>query len=160
VPLAARGCACGRVEFARCESSSWFGLSLVTESNCVTVRWGGEQLEVNCQSVTIVNSIRPSVVASLPSSGEAQVTLLSRHSDEIGESRFRGKPCASNHTIAKGRQGVVGDGMVGRFSNVKQGDLGDFQASKAGRSGVRASIVAKKPGNSGGAKGRRKMDVE
>ena len=28
------------------------------------------------------------------------------------------------------------------------------------RSGVRASVVAMKPGNSGGAKGRRKMDVE
>ena len=31
---------------------------------------------------------------------------------------------------------------------------------KSRHSGVRASIVAKKPGNSGGAKGRRKMDVE
>ena len=124
-----RGCACGRIESARCESSSWFGVNLVTEGNCVTVRWGGKQLEVNCQSVTSVNSIRPSVVASLPSIGEAQMTLLSRHGDGNDVNRSRGKPCASNHTIAKGRQGVVGDGMVGRFNNVKQGDLDDLQAS-------------------------------
>ena len=61
-----------------------FGLSMVTESNCVIVRWGGEQLEVNCQSATIyVNLIRPPVVASLPSTGEAQLTQWSRQRDEI-----------------------------------------------------------------------------
>jgi len=46
----------------------------VTESNCVAARRGGEQLEVNDQSVTQVNSIRPIVVASLLEDGEAQVT--------------------------------------------------------------------------------------
>ena len=44
----------------------------VTESNCVSVRRGGKQLEVNDQSVTVVNSIRPGCLASLPSYGEAQ----------------------------------------------------------------------------------------
>ena len=44
----------------------------VTESNCVVARRGGKQLEVNDQSVTIVNSIRPGCLASLPSYGEAQ----------------------------------------------------------------------------------------
>ena len=44
----------------------------VTESNCVVVRRGGKQLEVNDQSVTVVNSIRPGCLASLPSYGEAQ----------------------------------------------------------------------------------------
>jgi len=34
--------------------------------------------------------------------------------------------------MTMGRQGVVGDGMVGRFNNVKQGDLGDFQARRGG----------------------------
>jgi len=62
--------------------------------------------------------------------------------------------------MAKGRQGVVGDGMVGKFNNVKQGDLGEFQASKAGRSGVRAFVVAWKSVNADGAKGRRKMDAQ
>ena len=62
--------------------------------------------------------------------------------------------------------------MVGRFNDVKQGDLNgqdgvhvpdsrwEPPGKKSRRSGVRASIVAQKPGNSGGAKGRRKMDVE
>ena len=55
--------------------------------------------------------------------------------------------------------------MVGRFDIVKQGDLCGNKAgvhalrSRRGvRTGVRASIVARKPGNSGGAKGRRKVD--
>jgi hypothetical protein len=46
-----------------------------TKGNCVAARRGGEQLEVNDQSVTQVNSIRPAVVASLLASGEAQLTL-------------------------------------------------------------------------------------
>ncbi len=46
----------------------------VTESNCVAERRGGEQLEVNDQSVTQVNSIRQIVVASLLEEGEAQMT--------------------------------------------------------------------------------------
>src|SRR4051812_1638212 len=37
----------------------------VTESNCAAARPGGEQLEVNGQSETQVNSIRPVGVASL-----------------------------------------------------------------------------------------------
>jgi len=45
-------CACERVELARWKSSSGFGLNSVTESHCVAVRRGGEQLEVNGQSVT------------------------------------------------------------------------------------------------------------
>ncbi len=47
----------------------------VTESNCVAARRGGEQLEVNDQSVTQVNSIRQAVVVSLLDNGETQVTL-------------------------------------------------------------------------------------
>jgi hypothetical protein len=88
---------------------------------------------------------------------------------------------------------VVGDGTVGRFHNVKQGDpippgvwnadqirlyqvgrnqriwAGMFSRASTERtigdrrkrpeSEVRAFVVVKKPGNSGGAKGRRKMDV-
>ena len=45
-------CACERIELARWKSSSEFGLNSVTESHCVAVRRGGEQLEVNDQSVT------------------------------------------------------------------------------------------------------------
>ncbi len=57
------------------KSPSRLGLSLVTEGNCVAVRRGGEQPEVNDQSAAIANLIRPVAVASLLVNGEAQVTL-------------------------------------------------------------------------------------
>ena len=44
----------------------------VTKGNCVLARGGGKQLEVNDQSVTQVNSIRPVSAASLLDNGEAQ----------------------------------------------------------------------------------------
>ena len=67
---------------------------LVTEGNCVAARRGGEQPEVNDQSVTKVNSIRQTVVASLPASGEAQLTLgpSTRATPEMGS----GKPDTEN----------------------------------------------------------------
>jgi hypothetical protein len=43
----------------------------VTEGNCVAARRGGEQPEVNFQSATQVNSIRPCRLASLRIQGEA-----------------------------------------------------------------------------------------
>ena len=49
----------------------------------------------------------------------------------------------------------------------EQGDLSGTRTvfmfslnRRAGQAGVRASIVAWKPGNSGGAKGRRKADMQ
>ena len=39
------------IESAGCKSLSKLGLNFVTESNCVLVRGGGEQLEVNGWSV-------------------------------------------------------------------------------------------------------------
>ena len=68
--------------------------------------------------------------------------------------------------------------MVGRFDRMKQGDLKGTgwcscavtptrpvvvsrdPCTKSHHSGVRASIIAEKPGNSGGAKGCREMDAE
>jgi hypothetical protein len=44
----------------------------VTEGNCVAARRGGKQPEVNDQSATQVNSIRPARAASLLANGEAQ----------------------------------------------------------------------------------------
>jgi len=64
-------CACEGVELAGCESLSVLDVSTVTERNCVAARRGGEHREVNDQSVTQVNSIRPIVVASLLEKGEA-----------------------------------------------------------------------------------------
>ena len=44
----------------------------VADCKCVVERQGGEQQEVNSQSVTPVNSIRLRDSASLPGKGEAQ----------------------------------------------------------------------------------------
>ena len=69
---------------------------------------------------------------------------------------------------ARGRQQVVGDGMVVRFDDVKQGDLAGNRKEfmipdkdpKSRRSGVRALLVAWKRGNARGAKGCREMDAK
>jgi hypothetical protein len=61
-------------------------------------------------------------------------------------SRAAGKPGVRNQTMTPGRRGVVGDGMVGRFDDVKQGDL---SGTRLRRAGVRGAMVAAKPGNAG-----------
>jgi hypothetical protein len=55
---------------------------------------------------------------------------------------------------AAGVRRVVEGGMVVMAVGVKRGDLLGGES----RAGVRALIVAKKPGNSGGAKGGREVD--
>ena len=56
---------------------------------------------------------------------------------------------------------VVGDGMGTKGVYVKQGDLFGVRTVfvRAGRAGVRASVVARKRGNARGAKGRRKVEA-
>ena len=57
--------------------------------------------------------------------------------------------------------------MIGRFDDKTQGDLDDakagvhapVRAEEPVRPGVRAPIVATKPGNAGGAKGCRKVET-
>jgi hypothetical protein len=109
----------------------------VTEGNCVAARRGGEQPEVNDQSVTQVNSIRPVVVASLHLTGEAQVT----HGPERGVHRkvVRYARHANPRTMS-GRRGVVGDRMIGRFDDRTQGDL------DAAKAGVHAPSGTEEPG--------------
>jgi hypothetical protein len=73
-----------------------------------------------------------------------------------------GKTNVKNPRDALGRRQVVGDGMIGRFDDMTHGDLDDAKARgsrRPGRPGVRAPIVARMPGNSGGAKGRRKVET-
>ncbi len=57
---------------------------------------------------------------------------------------------------------VIGDGMVGRPDNISTEIHGPVKAfvGDEGAVEVRALIRAMKPGNSGGAKGGRKVDVE
>jgi len=134
----------------------------VLESNCVLVTRGGKQLEKNDQSITKVNSIRPGCLASLLRSGEAQ-TDASR------------KPLTLRGSVVKRSEEQSGGWRWNdrKAKHMKQGDLfGSGGCSCAGfsqenrpvrrasRTGVRASIVASKPGNAGGAKGRRKVDAE
>jgi hypothetical protein len=97
----------------------------VTQGNCVAERRGGEQPEVNDQSVTQVNSIRPAVVASLLDNGEAQVT---HDPERAATAMWSGKPDIANPRIVSGRRTVVGDGMIGRFDDKTQGDLDDAKA--------------------------------
>ena len=97
----------------------------VTESNCVAARRGGEQLEVNDQSVTQVNSIRPHVVASLLGNGEAQMT---HGPQRAATNPWSGKPDRENPRDLSGRRWVVGDGMIGRFDDKTRGDLGGIKS--------------------------------
>ena len=110
----------------------------VTEGNCVAVRRGGEQPEVNDQSVTRVNSIRPIVVASLLEEGEAQQTH--GPSSRAATAMWSGKPGIGNPRDVPGRRSVVGDGMIGRFDDKTQGDLG------AAKAGVHAPSGTEEPG--------------
>ena len=85
------------------------------------------------------------------------------------------RPC---HAVSLGEKPNQTPGTTGggwrrndrKVRHVKQGDLNgqdgvhvpdspwEPTGKKSRRSGVRASIVVMKPGNSGGAKGRRKVD--
>ena len=72
----------------------------VTESNCVgAISPGGEQLEVNDQSVTIVNTIRPQMTASPRAKG--------RSPNKIAALGVEGVEATQVHLR------VVGDTMVG-----------------------------------------------
>jgi hypothetical protein len=139
----------------------------VTNGNCVAVRRGGEQPKVNDQSVTQVNSIRLVVVASLLGTGEAQVTPwpveAGVHRNVGAVSPTRKTP----ETTCTGRRLVVGDGMIGRFDTERRETWTSPKpvfmptvGRRAGGPGVRALIVALKPGNSGGAKGCRKVETQ
>jgi hypothetical protein len=109
----------------------------VTDGNCVAERRGGEQPEVNDQSVTQVNSIRPAVVASPLVNGEAQVT----HGPlRAATTLWSGKPDVRNPRNASGRRKVAGDGMIGRFGDKTQGYL------DAAKAGVHAPSGTEEPG--------------
>jgi hypothetical protein len=62
---------------------------------------------------------------------------------------------------------VVEDGMVGRSNTLRRETWAEIRTvfivpdkdTKSRRSGVRTPIVARKPGNAGGAKGCREMDA-
>lgn len=134
----------------------------VFKGNCVLVTGGGKQPEKNNQSVTKVNSIRPDCLASLPYNGEAQ-TDASRKSRTLRgsvtkRSRKQWGGWRLNGCDGQAHQSRRPVRISGRCSYA---ELRKEQAvSRASRTGVRASIVAMKPGNAGGAKGCRETDTE
>lgn len=83
------------------------------------MREGGEQLNVNCQSITKVNSIRPYVAASLLGNGEAQDADVPAHRIiKVAVGQFRKKK-----QIEPEARVVVGDGMARKVWYMKQRDL-------------------------------------
>lgn len=121
----------------------------VTESNCAgAIPPGGEQLEVNKQSVTgldirrQVNSIRSAVLASL--------RAKRRSPNKIERPALR-------EWSASGREPqMVGDGMFGSSSDVNQGTTAGGERASRGQS-PRSSEEA---GNDRGAKGDRDVVLD
>src|SRR6266481_3150119 len=108
------------------------------------------------------NSIRPYRLASLRSSGEAQTLPAGGEAD--GAAGLEPAPAKAG-VLKRPWERVGGWRRRARKADyVKQGDLhGCKRAEEAAgphpRAGVRALIVAMKPGNAGGAKGCRKMET-
>ena len=121
----------------------------VTESNCAgAITPGGEQLEVNDQSVTTsssegnVNSIRSAVLASPPGIGEARNKIVLP---------------AWREWIASGRgPQMVGDRMIGSLDVGESGNHGGGNEGVRRGQSVRSSEEAS---NDRGAKGRRKVEL-
>jgi hypothetical protein len=111
----------------------------------------------------MMNSIRPDALASLLSKDEAKNGIR----PEKGERKIRDLSLESTVSRKIGMHGVVGDRMVGSWSDMNQGS----RAGKERRSwlraepeepcpeGDRASVVARKRGNARGAKGGRKVET-
>ena len=136
----------------------------VAESNCVAERRGGEQLEANNQSVntTMLNSIRFQTAASLLDKGEAREPQA-----DPRRARQLRQTTAPTASTRKETFGMVGDGTVGSWSDVKWGTRSGqgsgvhapSGAEEARPEGVRVLVVAKKSRNGDGAKGDRKVEA-
>ena len=120
----------------------------VTESNCIgAITPGGEQLEVNDQSVT--PGLQAEVQSELGSVGGFGEPA------SVKAKPKRNRAASAEGVDAAGREPqMVGDRMVGNPSDVNQGTTaGDERRAGRGQS-VRSSREA---GNDCGAKGRRKV---
>jgi len=97
-------------------------------------------------------------VASLLGNGEAQDAWSAR-TRRIVCSAFDGKPDGRKHQIAHrdGKGWLEAEWTEGATKDT--GIPADPDKQPEPGAGVRASIVALKPGNAGGAKGRRKMNA-
>ena len=128
-------------------------------------RKGGEQPEANDQSVnkTMMNSIRPRCIGEPAFLWRSQERKPSRNGGATSPRPIPGE--SSEQKIGMHR--VVGDRMVGSWSDMNQGSrTGKGTAFMVSRrpeelypGGDRASVVAKKRGNARGAKGGRKVEA-
>jgi hypothetical protein len=106
----------------------------------------------------MMNSIRPDALASLLICSEAK----NGNRPVKGERQFRDLSLESTVSSKIGMHGVIGDRMVGSWSDMNQGSrTGKGTAFMVCRrpeelypGGDRASVVARKRGNARGAKGR------
>ena len=101
-------------------------------------------------------------MASLLANGEAQMTPSGTLPSGCDARRAVAavSPRERKPGLSQGRLQVIGDGMVGRFDDVKEGDLygrkdrrsvvANTDTKNRASTGVRAPIVARKPGNAGG----------
>ena len=87
------------------------------------------------------------------------MTRGSERNEASPEGTFSGKPVRPKQTKCTGRQMGGWRRKGWKVQNMTPGDLRG-QDGERRHAGVRAPIVAMKPGNAGGAKGCRKMEVE
>jgi hypothetical protein len=126
---------------------------------------GGEQPEANDQSVnkTMMNSIRPRCI------GEPAPLWRSQERKPAREGRTAiSQPIPGEHSEQRiGMHRVVGDRMVGSWSDMNQGSrpgkgtvfMVRQRPEELYPGGDRAFVVAKKRGNARGAKGGRKVEA-
>jgi len=137
-----------------CKSVPGVPTKPVAEGNCVIVRWGGEQPEAKQQSVE----------DELDSAGPYGEPPMDRRSPEPRKRRAHDAEgrCQSDRVVRQGgwRQRAAKAGHVKR-RDLRGRRVWCASARKAAghRAGVRAPIVAMKPGNAGGVKGCRKVET-
>ena len=121
----------------------------VTESNCAgAITPGGEQLEVNDQSVTTASQM----------GCECELDSVSGFGEPARERRSPNKimpPAWSQWIATSGKPRMVGDRMVGSSNDVKQGTTVDGRKGIRRGQSVRSSEEAS---NECRAKGRRKVE--
>ena len=111
----------------------------------------------------MMNSIRPDALASLLLKGEAK----NGSRPVKGARQIRDLSLESTVSRKIGMHGVIGDRMVGSWSDMNQGSRTGkgtaFMVCKRPEElypgGDRVSVVAKKRGNARGAKGDRKVEA-
>jgi hypothetical protein len=140
------------------------GLS-VAEGNCAVERRGGEQPEANDQSIneTMLNSIRPDALASLPVKGEAKNGIRPGEGARKIRDLTAGEHSEQQPRNAWGVWRWNGQKLERYESGITSREGTEFMAARgarrAGPEGDRAFIVARKRGNARGAKGGRKVEA-